>query len=133
MSMSATRIAAMLAAVLLASAAASQQLGRIRTTVKHRPTFVEADFAEIARALGDLTGRKFILDPGVCAIVTASWDKPLTEQEFYRAFLDIARALGFVVIEQGFSTTIKLDDAAPRSAETACPYYPPRNHPSKNH
>jgi len=127
MSMSARIIAAILAALVVAGAASSQEIGRIRTTVKHRPTFVEADFAEIAKSLGELTGRKFVLDPGVCALVTASWDKALTEQEFYQAFLDIARALGFVVIEQGFSTTIKLDEKAATSPERKCPRYPVRH------
>jgi type II secretory pathway component GspD/PulD (secretin) len=117
----------LVAALLLAGGASSQELGRIRTTVKHRPTFVDADFAEIARTLNELTGRKFILEPGVCALVTASWDTPLTQEEFYQAFLSIARAIGFVVVEEGFSTTIKLDDAVPRDPEAACPRYPSKN------
>lgn len=120
---SARKPAVVVATLLLASAAASQQLGPIRTTVKHRPTFVDADFAEIAQKLGELTGRKFVLDPGVCALVTASWDAPLTTEELYQAFLSIARALGFVVIEEGFSTTIKLDATVPRDAERTCPRY----------
>jgi type II secretory pathway component GspD/PulD (secretin) len=124
MSVSARKIAAILAAFVVTGAASSQEIGRIRTTVKHRPTFVQADFAEIAQSLGELTGRKFVLDPGVCALVTASWDKALTKEEFYQAFLEIARALGFVVVEEGFSTTIKLDDTAPRNPEAACPRYP---------
>jgi type II secretory pathway component GspD/PulD (secretin) len=118
----ATLIATM-AALLLANAVASQELGRIRTTVKHRPTFVDADFAEIAKSLGDLTGRKFVLDPGVCALVTASWDTALTTDQFYQEFLSIARELGFVVVEQGFSTTIKLDEKVPRDEERTCPHY----------
>jgi type II secretory pathway component GspD/PulD (secretin) len=121
-------IVATMLALLLANIAASQELGRIRTTVKHRPTFVDADFAEIARSLGELTGRKFVLESGVCGIVTASWDTPLTQEQFYQAFLAIARALGFVVVEQGFSTTIKLDENAPRDGETGCPRYPSKDH-----
>ncbi|MGH8186959.1 MAG: hypothetical protein ACREUC_10375, partial [Steroidobacteraceae bacterium] len=125
MNLSTKKVAALLAALLLAGGASSQEFGRIRTTVKHRPTFVDADFAEIARTLGELTGRKFVLDSGVCALVTASWDTPLSEEEFYQAFLSIARALGFVVVEQGFSTTIKLDPTISRDPEAACPRYPP--------
>lgn len=124
MSSSLKKTVALVAALLLAGGATSQELGRIRSTVKHRPTFVDADFAEIARTLGELTGRKFILDPGVCALVTASWDTPLTQEEFYQAFLAIARALGFVVVEQGFSTTIKLDENVTRDPQAACPRYP---------
>jgi type II secretory pathway component GspD/PulD (secretin) len=123
----AATIAATMAALLLANAVASQELGRIRTTVKHRPTFVDADFAEIAKWLGDLTGRKFVLDPGVCALVTASWDTPLTTDEFYQAFLSIAREIGFVVVEEGFSTAIKLDQQAATNTngddERTCPHY----------
>lgn len=127
MNPSTKNIVALVAALLVAGGASSQELGRIRTTVKHRPTFVDADFAEIARTLSELTGRKFIIDPGVCALVTASWDTPLTQEEFYQAFLSIARALGFVVVEQGFSTTIKLDENVSRDPDAACPRYPAKN------
>ena len=76
---------------LVVSAGAAGQVTKIESTVKHRPTFIDADFGQIATYLGELTSRTFELEPGVCALVTASWDKPLSSEELYRAFLDIAR------------------------------------------
>jgi type II secretory pathway component GspD/PulD (secretin) len=116
-------LAATLAATLFA-AAAWGQIAKLQTSVKHRPTFVDADFGQIASSLGELTSRTFELEPGVCAQVTASWDKPLTAQEFYQAFLDIARALGYVVAEQGLVTKISLAPETPKDPRPACRRYP---------
>jgi type II secretory pathway component GspD/PulD (secretin) len=121
------RIAPALAIALAATvfaAAAWGQVAKFHTSVKHRPTFVDADFGQIAASLGDLTSRTFELEPGVCAQVTASWDKPLSTQEFYQAFLGIARALGYVVSEQGLVTKISLAPETPKDPRPACRRYP---------
>jgi len=100
------------------------QVAKLQSTVKHRPTFVDADFAQIAASLGELTSRTFELERGVCAQVTANWDKPLTTEEFYQAFLGIARSLGYVVAEQGLVTKISLAPDTPRDPLPACRRYP---------
>ena len=120
------KIIVTLAAVVL-SAAASGQVTKLQSTVKHRPTFIDSDFGQIAKYLGELTSRTFELEPGVCAQVTAQWDKPLTSEEFYRAFLDIARALGYVVVEDGLVTKIQLAADTPKDPTPPCRRYPVPN------
>jgi len=116
----------MLAALAL-SAAAWGQVTKLQSTIKHRPTFIDSDFAQIASYLGELTSRTFELEPGVCAQVTAHWDKPLTSEEFYSAFLDIARSLGYVVVEEGLVTRIQLAPDTPKDPTPPCRRYPLRN------
>jgi type II secretory pathway component GspD/PulD (secretin) len=106
------------------AAGAWGQVAKLQTTVKHRPTFVDADFGQIAASLGELTSRTFELEPGVCAQVTANWDKPLSTQEFYQAFLGIARTLGYVVAEEGLVTKISLAPETPKDPLPACKRYP---------
>lgn len=106
------------------AAGAWGQVAKMQTSVLHKPTFVDADFAQIAHSLTDLTSRTFELEPGVCALVTASWDKPLSTEQFYQAFLDIARALGYVVSEEGLVTKISLPPDVPKDPKPACRRYP---------
>ena len=120
------KIMVTLAAVVV-SAAAWGQVTKLQSTVKHRPTFVDADFGQIAASLGELTSRTFELERGVCAQVTAQWDKAMTSDEFYRAFLDITRALGYVVVEEGLVTKIQLAPDTPKDPTPPCRRYPVRN------
>jgi len=120
-----TRLIVMIAAAAFA-AGAWGQVTKLQATVKHRPTFVDADFGQIAKSLGELTSRTFELEPGVCALVTANWDKPMSTQEFYQAFLEIARSLGYVVSEQGVVTKISLAPDTPQDPTPGCRRYPVR-------
>jgi type II secretory pathway component GspD/PulD (secretin) len=106
------------------AAGAWGQVTKLQTSLKHRPTFVDADFAQIAASLGELTSRTFELERGVCAQVTANWDKPLSSEEFYQAFLGIARAMGYVVAEQGLVTKISLGPDTPKDPLPPCRRYP---------
>ena len=126
MNMGLRRIIVALAAVAL-PAAAWGQVTKLQSTVKHRPTFVDSDFGEIARYVGELTSRTFELEPGVCAQVTAQWSKSLTSEEFYAAVLDIARAMGYVVVEDGLVTKIQLAADTPKDPRPPCRRYPVRN------
>jgi type II secretory pathway component GspD/PulD (secretin) len=108
------------------SAGASGQVAKLQTTLKHRPTFVDADFAQIAKYVGELNSRTFELEPGVCAQVTANWDKPLSSQQFYDAFLAIAQQLGYVVVEDGLVTKIQLAPDTPKDPTPPCRRYPVR-------
>lgn len=116
---------------LTVAASAWGQVAKIQTTVKHRPTFVDAEFGKIATYLGELTSRTFEIEPGVCALVSAAWDKPQSPEDLYRAFLEIARALGYVVVEEGVVTKIQLAPDTPRDPPPACRRYPVRN-PAQN-
>ena len=111
-------------AALACAAGAWGQVTKLQSTVKHRPTFIDADFAQIATYLGELTSRTFELEPGVCATVTKSWDKPLSSDELYRAFLQIARELGYVVVEDGLLTKIQLAADTPKDPTPPCRRYP---------
>src|SRR5687767_15955462 len=102
------RIAWIVIASLAFSSLASAQVSKLQTTVKHRPTFVDADFGQIAKYVGELNSRTFELEPGVCALVTANWDQPLSARQFYSAFLEIAQQLGYVVVEDGLVTKVQL-------------------------
>jgi type II secretory pathway component GspD/PulD (secretin) len=106
------------------AAGAWGQVTKLQTSVKHRPTLVDADFGQIAASLGELTSRTFELERGVCAQVTANWDKPLSTEEFYQAFLDIARTLGYVVSEEGLVTKISLAADTPKDPLPPCRRYP---------
>jgi type II secretory pathway component GspD/PulD (secretin) len=117
------RLVVMIAAAAWA-AGAWAQVTKLETSVKHRPTFVDADFGQIAASLGELTSRTFELEPGVCALVTANWDKPLSSEELYQAFLGIARTLGYVVAEEGLVTKISLAPDTPKDPRPACRRYP---------
>ena len=126
MGMRVRKIVVTLAAVVL-SAAAWGQVTKLQSTVKHRPTFIDSDFGDIAKYVGELTSRTFELEPGVCAQVTAQWDKAMTSDEFYRAFLEIARTLGYVVVEEGVVTKIQLAPDTPKDPTPPCSRYPVRN------
>ena len=113
-------------AALAVAAGAAAQVTKLQSTIKHRPTFIDSDFGQIAKYLGELTSRTFELEPGVCAMVTASWDKPLTSEELYRAFLGIAREMGYVVVEEGLVTKIQLAADTPKDPLPPCQRYPVR-------
>lgn len=114
---------------LALAAAASAQVTKMQTVVKHRPTFVDADLGKVAKYLGELTSRTFEIEPGVCALVTASWDKPQTPDQLYGAFVEIARTLGYVVVEEGVVTKIQFTADTPRDPTPPCRRYPVRNPP----
>jgi hypothetical protein len=126
MGRSARKILVTLLAMAL-SAAAWGQVTKLQSTVKHRPTFIDSDFAQIAKYVGELTSRTFELEPGVCAQVTAHWDKAMTSEEFYNAFLGIARALGYEVVEDGLVTKIQLAADTAKDPTPPCRRYPVRN------
>ena len=120
------KIIVTLAAVAV-SVAAWGQVTKLQSSVKYRPTFVDSDLGDIAKYVGELTSRTFELEPGVCAQVTAQWDKAMTSDEFYHAFLEITRALGYVVVEEGVVTKIQLAADTPKDPTPPCRRYPVRN------
>jgi hypothetical protein len=57
------RIAWIVIASLALASLAFAQVSKLQTTVKHRPTFVEADFGQIAKYVGELNSRTFAAPP----------------------------------------------------------------------
>lgn len=106
---------------------AGAQVTKVTTTVKHRPTFVDADLAKIAAYVGTLTSRTIELGPRVCALVTSKYDKPQTPEQLYSSFVEIARAMGYIVVEDGLLTKVQLAEDTPAEPPPACRQYPVRN------
>ena len=65
------------------------------------PNYKDADIRQIIEAVGEVTGRNFVLDPRVKAQVTMLSSTPMTADAFYEAFLSILQVYGFVAVESG--------------------------------
>lgn len=65
------------------------------------PNYREADIRTIIEAVGEVTGRNFIVDQRVNADVTMLSSTPMSPDAFYEAFLSILEVYGFVAMESG--------------------------------
>lgn len=65
------------------------------------PNYKEADIRQIVEAVGEVTGRNFIIDPRVNAKVTMLSSTPMTAEAFYEAFLSILQVHGYVAVTSG--------------------------------
>lgn len=65
------------------------------------PNFRDADIRKIVEAVGEVTGKTFILDPRVTAKVTILSKTPMSPEAFYEAFLSILQVHGYVAITTG--------------------------------
>jgi general secretion pathway protein D len=81
-------------AVLLAAQASAQQ-----ATIT--PNYKDADIRQVIEAVGEVTGKNFILDPRVKAQVTMLSSAPMSADAFYEAFLSILSVYGFVAVPSG--------------------------------
>ena len=63
--------------------------------------FVNADIEGVARAMGAILKRQFVVDPRVRGNITLYSEEPLSPTEAYRSFLAALRGLGFAVVEVG--------------------------------
>lgn len=70
------------------------------------PNYRDADIRVIIEAVGEVTGRNFIIDPRVNADVTMLSSTPMSSGAFYEAFLSILEVYGFVAIETGDITKV---------------------------
>ena len=87
-------LAALLTLVYLAPPAMSQE-----PTIT--PNYREADIRQIVEAVGEVTGRNFILDPRVNAKVTMLSSTPMSPDAFYEAFLSILQVNGYIAMSAG--------------------------------
>ncbi|MDZ7643385.1 MAG: type II secretion system secretin GspD [Woeseiaceae bacterium] len=81
----------LLAACFVLSAAHAQQ-----PTIT--PNYKDADLRQIIEAVGEVTGRNFLIDPRVEAKVTMLSATPMTPDAFYEAFLSILEVHGYVAL-----------------------------------
>lgn len=70
------------------------------------PNYREADIRQIIEAVGEVTGRNFIIDPRVNANVTMLSSTPMSPAAFYEAFLSILEVYGFIAVETGGITKV---------------------------
>ena len=70
------------------------------------PNYKEADIRQIVEAVGEVTGRNFIIDPRVNGNVTMLSSTPMSPDAFYEAFLSILEVYGFISMETGDITKI---------------------------
>src|SRR5271163_1992184 len=65
------------------------------------PNYKDADLSQIIQAVGEVTGKNFIIDPRVNAKVTMLSATPMSPAAFYEAFLAVLQVYGYVAIPAG--------------------------------
>ncbi len=85
--------------VVLVCLAISAQVGAQEATIT--PNYKDADIRQVIEAVGEITGKNFVLDPRVKAQVTMLSSSPMTSDAFYEAFLSILQVYGFVAVPSG--------------------------------
>jgi general secretion pathway protein D len=65
------------------------------------PNYRDADIRQIIEAVGEVTGRNFIVDPRITAKVTMLSSTPMSPDAFYEAFLSILQVNGYVAMQTG--------------------------------
>lgn len=90
-------LAAVLTLALLVFARASAQ----QPVQQIMPNYREADIRQVIEAVGEVTGRNFLVDPRVNANVTLLSFSPMTSEAFYQAFLATLQVHGFAAIDSG--------------------------------
>ena len=86
-------------ALLLCLLDAGQLRAATGTTIT--PNYKDADIRQVIEAVGEVTGKNFILDPRVKAQVTMLSVTPMSPDAFYEAFLSILSVYGFVAVPAG--------------------------------
>ncbi len=86
-------------ALLLCLSGTAQLHAATGTTIT--PNYKDADIRQVIEAVGEVTGKNFILDPRVKAQVTMLSVAPMSPDAFYEAFLSILSVYGFVAVPAG--------------------------------
>ena len=63
------------------------------------PNYRNADIRQIVEAVGEVTGRNFLVDPRVTGSVTLLSYTPMSPEAFYEAFLATLQVHAFVAVE----------------------------------
>lgn len=111
-----SRHARLVTAVLLIAFLGAPFAGAQQATIT--PNYKDADIRQVIEAVGEVTGKNFILDPRVKAQVTMLSAAPMTPDAFYEAFLSILSVYGFVAVPAGDVVKI-LPDANARQVPGA--------------
>jgi general secretion pathway protein D len=65
------------------------------------PNYKDADINQIIQAVGEVTGKNFIIDPRVNAKVTMLSSTPMSPEAFYQAFLSVLQVYGYAAVPAG--------------------------------
>lgn len=88
--------------------------------------FPNADITDVIKAIGQLTGKNFIIDPGVRGKISIIAPSKVTVAEAYKAFLAALAINGFTVVPYGKFLKVKASRNAQRdSIETYTGAYAP--------
>jgi general secretion pathway protein D len=63
--------------------------------------FVNADIDAVVRAIGQYTGRTFVIDPRVKGTLTLVTERPVTKQQAFEQLLSGLRLQGFTIVQTG--------------------------------
>lgn len=63
--------------------------------------FVNADIDAVVRAIGQYTGRTFVIDPRVKGTLSLVTERPVTKQQAYEQLLSALRLQGFTIVQTG--------------------------------
>lgn len=102
---------ALLAMALMASSSQAQQADAnqaVQSTEDQRITLnlKDTDITTLIRAVSEVTGKNFIVDPRVKARVTVISQEPLPADELYKVFLSVLQVHGFSAVDSGDVTKI---------------------------
>jgi general secretion pathway protein D len=76
------------------------------------PNYRDADIRQIIEAVGEVTGKNFIVDPRITAKVTMLSSTPMSPDAFYEAFLSILQVNGYIATATGNIVKIVPDASA---------------------
>jgi len=101
-------------AILLCIALLALPIGRAACAEAESVTlnFVDAEIEGVIKAVGQMTGKNFVLDPRVKGRITVISSRPVSKSLVYDLFLSALRLQGFATIEQhGIVTIVPASEA----------------------
>ncbi|MES3039436.1 MAG: type II secretion system secretin GspD [Bdellovibrionota bacterium] len=78
--------------------------------------FPNAEITDLIKAMSELTGRNFIIDPGVRGKITIIAPSKITVAEAYRAFLSALAVNGYTIVPSGSFLKVKQSRQAQRDS-----------------
>ena len=94
-----TRTCALPAMLALATIFALMRADAQQPGPQIMPNYREADLRQVVEAVGEVTGRNFLVDPRVTGQVTFLSYSPMSAEAFYEAFLATLQIHGFIAVE----------------------------------
>jgi general secretion pathway protein D len=85
--------------------------------------FVNADLEATVRAIGQYTGRQFVIDPRVKGTINLVTERPVTKEQAYEQLLSALRLQGFTIVESpgGISRILPEADAKLQGGRVIAP------------